>query len=371
MVHQIFTWRVVERLGYAAIATRLNADLNRYPPPASPDPARRRECWGRSSVYEILKNPKYTGYMVWNRRATKKGGRVNPPDTWVWSPEPTHEPIVTMEIYQAAASVAGTRKGSRNGSGRSSHPLARRSYVLRSFISCDICERRMLGKTLRRRPYYTCEPSKNLGPKAERLFPNHPPSIYVREEPLLEGILSFLAEHVFGPQRRPLIEEDLQALGEGAGRQREAEIAILRRQTEEIKLREARQVQALERDDDPEGIVFRRVRDRLAELERERSDKLERLGELEAQEAPGDRGNPELLDELPILDGELAEAPEPLLRRLFEALRLKVAYNKTTKVARCQVTVAADALDEVLAALGTIAFRAPNGIRTRASTLKG
>ncbi|MGH2704063.1 MAG: hypothetical protein ACRDJ4_02905 [Actinomycetota bacterium] len=181
----------------------------------------------------------------------------------------------------------------------------------------------------------------------------------MREEPLLEGILSFLAEHVLGPRRRHLIEEDLQALGEGAGREREAEIALLRRQIEEIELREARQVQALERDDDPEGIVFRRVRDRLAELERERSETLERLRELEARGTPGDRRNPARLDELPILDGELAEAPEPLLRRLFEALRLKVAYNRTTNVARCEVTVAADALDEVLAALGTIAFRAP------------
>jgi site-specific DNA recombinase len=28
--------------------------------------------------------------MVWNRRATKKGGKVNPPSAWVWSPAPTH-----------------------------------------------------------------------------------------------------------------------------------------------------------------------------------------------------------------------------------------------------------------------------------------
>lgn len=29
---------------------------------------------------DILFNPKYTGYMVWNRRATKRGGKVNPPE---------------------------------------------------------------------------------------------------------------------------------------------------------------------------------------------------------------------------------------------------------------------------------------------------
>lgn len=53
----------------------------------------RPDRWSRYSVREILLNPKYTGYMVWNRRATK-GGKVNPPELWVWSAEPTHEPIV-------------------------------------------------------------------------------------------------------------------------------------------------------------------------------------------------------------------------------------------------------------------------------------
>jgi len=40
VVHEIFTWRTVDRLGYAEIAKRLNSDLERYPPPISSDPAR-------------------------------------------------------------------------------------------------------------------------------------------------------------------------------------------------------------------------------------------------------------------------------------------------------------------------------------------
>jgi hypothetical protein len=62
---------VGEGLGYAEITERLNADLERYPPPSSPDPARRKDHWSRFSVREILLNAKYTGYMVWNRRARK------------------------------------------------------------------------------------------------------------------------------------------------------------------------------------------------------------------------------------------------------------------------------------------------------------
>jgi hypothetical protein len=112
IVHLIVTWRIVDRLGYAEITDRLNADLDRYPSPLSPDPARQRDHWSRYSVREILLNPKYTGYMVWNRRSTKKGGKVNPPETWVWSAEPTHEPIVSREMFEAAMGTARTRQGS-------------------------------------------------------------------------------------------------------------------------------------------------------------------------------------------------------------------------------------------------------------------
>lgn len=40
VVRRIFTWRVSERLGYQAIADRLNTDLPTNPPPLPVDPAR-------------------------------------------------------------------------------------------------------------------------------------------------------------------------------------------------------------------------------------------------------------------------------------------------------------------------------------------
>lgn len=161
VVQQIFTWRVVERLGYTTIANRLNADIEHYPPPVSPDPARRKDYWSRSSVWDILHNPKHTGYMVWNRRATKKGGKVNPPDEWVWSAEPTHEPLVPRETFEAAGTVSKRAQGSRKGARKNKHPATRRGYYLRSFVFCELCSRRMFGKTIRNTPYYSCQPRSN------------------------------------------------------------------------------------------------------------------------------------------------------------------------------------------------------------------
>ena len=135
IVHEIFSWRVTDRLGYREIADRLNSSLDRYPPPVSPDPARRRETWSRSAVRDILSNPKYTGFMVWNRRATKKGGTAQLARDLGLSDQPTHEPIVTRAMFDAAASVGKTEERSRDGQRANvRHPDTKRSYVLRSFV---------------------------------------------------------------------------------------------------------------------------------------------------------------------------------------------------------------------------------------------
>ncbi|MGP4005389.1 recombinase family protein [Streptomyces sp. 4N124] len=46
-------------------------------------------------MYEILRNPKYTGYQVFNRRGSRsRKDAYNDPRLWVWSPEPVHEPLI-------------------------------------------------------------------------------------------------------------------------------------------------------------------------------------------------------------------------------------------------------------------------------------
>lgn len=80
---------------------------------------------------EIQCNPKYTGYMAWNRRATKKGGKNNPPSEWVWSPHLTHEPLVTKELFQSVSPIGKIRERSRSGAGPNAHPQTRRTYPLR------------------------------------------------------------------------------------------------------------------------------------------------------------------------------------------------------------------------------------------------
>ncbi|WP_214411086.1 recombinase family protein [Sphaerisporangium fuscum] len=208
----------MERLGYGDIADRLNAHHERYPPPESLNPNfRGRNCWSRSGVREMLRNPKYTGYMVWNRKATtsRRGGKRsmdNPPSAWVRSPQPTHEPLVTREMYDQAQEIGAMRRKSRTSAVPNKHPRTARTYLLRSFISCGLCRRRMYGQTDDRRPdtpitRYVCQPDR-IRHRDDR-FRGHPPAVRVREDAILEAVYDLFQRRVFGARRHELLAADL------------------------------------------------------------------------------------------------------------------------------------------------------------------
>ncbi|TDB89877.1 recombinase family protein, partial [Actinomadura sp. 7K534] len=162
VVQAIFEMRIDERLGYQEIADRLNVDLERSPPPVATAKSRSVGRWTYSSVRDVLCNPKYTGYMVWNRKATSSaGGRSNPPEAWVWSGQPTHPGLVTIEVFTEAQRVARDNVRSRSRSGGPSRPKKpRRVFVLRSYMTCGLCGRRMFGKQDSGHTYYVCSPKR-------------------------------------------------------------------------------------------------------------------------------------------------------------------------------------------------------------------
>jgi site-specific DNA recombinase len=132
------------------------------------DPQRRSPTWKRSTIWAILHNPKYTGYQVWNRRASKTGhGRRNQPDQWTWSQEPSHPPIVTVEEFQRVDAVAEHKRRSRRSDAPPARPTTRAPYLLRG----------------------------------NPAGPDHPHTVYVPERALLDGVTGFLRTAVYGPER--------------------------------------------------------------------------------------------------------------------------------------------------------------------------
>ncbi len=101
IVHQIYTWFVVDRQTESEIAGQLNAmgintDLDRL--------------WTRSIVHEILTNEKYIGNNIYNRRSykLKKLRIVNQPSMWI-KKLGAFAPIVPEDIFGAAQTIIRAR----------------------------------------------------------------------------------------------------------------------------------------------------------------------------------------------------------------------------------------------------------------------
>ena len=146
VVTRIFDWRVNHRLSVPTIAWKLNSDPVAYPAPG----------WTEATVSAILRNPKYTGYMVYGRTRAipgakprprgarkKRPARPVPPDQWIWSPEPRHQALTTLETWQAAQATGAERGNVRDADKPTTQPGTR--YALRSRIRHEACQHRMYG----------------------------------------------------------------------------------------------------------------------------------------------------------------------------------------------------------------------------------
>ena len=341
VVSKSFGWRVAERIGYGTIADRLNLDLVTNPPPTPINAEQAVGMWTYSNVRDMLTNPKHTGHMVWNRRARKGGGRnrPNPPTEWVWSPEPVHEPLVDLETFVQAQQVSEHRERSRSGAGANSHPRTKRIYRLRGYMWCDECGRRFYGKTAKSHAYMVCAPKKAWRPQG------HPASIWTREDALLDGVNGFLAAQVFGQYRHQLLADNLGNIDEARRREHENDLAALRRAITDNERRSKRLVRNLELVDEVDQNLIRDINERRAELRSERDQLAQRLSDLEEEvhRVP----NPALLAELPVTPIDLAGLPDELSRRLFEALRLEIRYDHTTRSAACRITLTRETIDAV------------------------
>jgi len=209
-------------LGGDAVATLLNQDLANHPPPVPPGPERARGAWSRSSVYDILRNPKYTGYQVYNRRATRsRHGKVNDPVKWVWSLEPAHEPLIPKWMYDELTVSRQAEKGSRAGGDRNVHPQAKRTYLFRGTLCCS-CGRRMIGVPRHGKSYYLCRSSNTNRCRPDKYL-GHEKALYFREDAVLDAVSRFFANRVFGSDRRTILETELAGVDDQADRDREAE----------------------------------------------------------------------------------------------------------------------------------------------------
>jgi site-specific DNA recombinase len=349
----IAKWRYHKQLGCDTIAERLNKDLDKYPPPEPPSKSRARGAWSKSSVAELLKNPKYTGYQVYNRRARRsRGGRnkPNPPELWVWSTEPSHEPLIPKWMFDAINTMHGGKAGSRDGADANVHRYTRRTYRYRGRVVCH-CGRRMMGYSHKLGyTYYRCWPTNNNRGRPDK-HADHPRTVYVREEAITAVVEQAFSEFLFHPQRRNLLSEDLNEADAQAHRDRDERRTRLQRRVADLTRRQDNVLSQVE-DADPTDPFIQGLRRRYNDLQAQRQRALDEMAALDA-DAAGPRHASEadldVLDALPHLALNLERAPDELQHRLFELTKLRIEVHYPTRQAIIKITIPRDELTTVSA----------------------
>jgi site-specific DNA recombinase len=337
IVRMIFEDYCVRGLGLGELCDKLNADLDRYPPPKrnKKDENDLPQTWSRSQLHAMLRNPKYTGYNVWGRH-DKRSGRpfIRPREQWIWSPTPAHEPLVDRELFERVEERAQRNSNPAKSIGPLAYPprrLARagRLYPLRGRVRCGICGRRMEGSHQKGSNWYRCRFVTLRGQAAAEVT-GHPRVLGIKEEILLEATFDFLGRRIFGPERLDLLRQELTESIDSRTDEREQELARLQREEEQINRALYRQALRLEEADDPNHPVVVLAKQRIEELSARRAAVADRMHELRATR-PAGANNEEieaLLASVPDLRPVMRKASPEQLIELFAAFDVTTTYDK-------------------------------------------
>ncbi|WP_285498947.1 hypothetical protein [Actinokineospora sp. NBRC 105648] len=150
-------------------------------------------------------------------------------------------------------------------------------------------------------------------------YEGHPATVYMREDLIINAVHSFVAERVFGQQRRQGFLRHLPQIDDSAQRDRHDQ--LLRSKLADITRKQDNSLRQAE-DADPRDPFTQGLRQRYNDLDTERQALRGSIVQLDARERqePARPGVNQvtLLDALPHLASTLTGAPEELLDRLFD-----------------------------------------------------
>jgi DNA invertase Pin-like site-specific DNA recombinase len=145
VVRRLFLDYATTPAGLRCLAQRLNA---------AGVPSPRGGRWGLKTVKKIIENPAYLGRLVWGRQAEGKffgvvngeivplsgpqRNRPNPPSSWIYAPQQTHEPLVDIATWEKCQAKLARRKKERQ-------PRLG-CYALSGLVRCGHCGEKMVAR---------------------------------------------------------------------------------------------------------------------------------------------------------------------------------------------------------------------------------
>jgi len=353
VVLMIFEDYCVRHLGMGAICDKLNRDLEHYPPPARnpKDENGLPPTWSKSQIQGMLRNPKYTGYNVWNRHDKRKGRPlIRPQAEWIWSPTPSHEAIVTKDLFDMV-----TERAKRNEIGprqRAPHAYPQRVeqrkgrlYPLRGRVRCSLCGRRMEGSHQRGNNWYRCRFVYNRGAIAADAA-GHPRALGIKEETILTELQDFMSRRLFGPDRLRHLQDELAKSVTSDWQDHDEELAKLDKEREQLARSLYRQTLRLEEHDDPNHPVIAAAKQRIEEISARQAGVQEAISNIKVTRPTGIRPDEieAMLQAIPDMRPTLQSADAAELAEICEAFRITVIYDKPNQTIELSAAILPDLL---------------------------
>ena len=281
----------------------------------------------------MLRNPVYTGSLVWNRldfterQEAGGGARRRAREEWVVAEE-AHLPLVSDETYEAAQERFDEGSRGKGSLARRSAPTCSRAWCAAAPATSRCRCRAGPARATTTTPAPT---ATNYGETAAIEAHGGQKWVYVREDwlaapgPAASSSSGSSARCASSASRSSCAPTPASSAANGklAGTRMRQQIAELDRK---IKA----QVQALEKGIEPELVS-----ERIAELRGEKEALEEALAEIgaERQEAEEEELS-EQLARIPDLTEALREAPAEIKRQVFESFDLQIAYDKAERTDR-------------------------------------
>lgn len=146
--------------------------------------------WSVAGITSMLKNNLYTGCLTYGKRQVSKyqpktkPGKFKDKADWIVT-ENSHEPIVTLELFNSCQQLLKERKRHTSPGGTSS------PFVLSGLLRCSHCGSGMHADTYNGCTHYTCGTYKSRPGSCERYN--------VRQPEMLEALLLELRTKLFKP----------------------------------------------------------------------------------------------------------------------------------------------------------------------------
>lgn len=228
--------------------------------------------FGKNSIYEILRNPKYAGHYVFNKAPRRIDGKRN------WHRKKKSEEIITVkDALPAIISEDDFRRVQEMMKAKEKGPRQQKDstvYILTGKAVCGECGGALVGNSSRRAAgaeptrYYECSRKLRTKECGLRRIP--------KDE--LEGVaFEVIQKNILSPEKLPEVANKLVAMAREKNQESEREENALKMEMADVNDKITNIVSAVEG-----GADFQIFGDRLKELKARREEIQSRLGALKS-----------------------------------------------------------------------------------------